>query len=125
MLTCHDSGEVTDIHISGILDEPVNIRRLTKSEASDLFVPKLKYYFERKSLNSFVIKNNITPQHFESFIDVMGEPIADSADSSKLGEYLEILSRVVYEELGGDPFFFNTVDEFHSLHNISQALRTM
>ncbi|MGA2781302.1 MAG: hypothetical protein ABSF13_05200 [Smithella sp.] len=88
MLTCHDSGEVTDIHISGILDEPVNIRRLTKAEASDLFVPKLKDYFERKSLNSFVIKNNITPQHFESFIDVMGEPIADSADSSKLGEYL-------------------------------------
>ena len=38
---------------------------------------------------------------------------------------VEILSRVVYEELGGDPFFFNTVDEFHSLHNISQALRTM
>ena len=88
MLTCHDSGEVTDIHISGILDEPVNIRRLTKAEASDLFVPKLKDYFERKSLNSFVIKNNITPEHFESFIDVMGEPVADSADSSKLGEYL-------------------------------------
>jgi hypothetical protein len=38
---------------------------------------------------------------------------------------VEILSRVVYEELGGDPFFFNTVDEFHSFHNISQALRTM
>jgi hypothetical protein len=88
MLTCHDSGEKTDIHISGILDEPVNIRKLTKAEASDLFVPKLKDYFERKSLNSFVIKKNITPQHFESFIDVMGEPIADSTDSSKLGEYL-------------------------------------
>jgi hypothetical protein len=88
MLTCHDSGEVTDIHISGILDEPVNIRKLAKAEASDLFVPKLKDYFERKSLNSFVIKKNITPQHFESFIDVMGEPIADSTDSSKLGEYL-------------------------------------
>jgi hypothetical protein len=41
------------------------------------------------------------------------------------GKMDEILSRVVYEELGGDPFFFNTVDEFHSLHNISQALRTM
>jgi len=37
----------------------------------------------------------------------------------------EILSRVVYEDLGGDPFFFNTVNEFHSLNNISQALRTM
>jgi hypothetical protein len=88
MLTCHDSGEVTDIHISGILDEPVNIRKLTKAEASDLFVPKLKDYFERKSLNSLVIKKYITREHFESFIDIMGEPIADSADSSKLGEYL-------------------------------------
>jgi len=42
MLTCHDSGEVTDIHISGILDEPVNIRKLAKAEASDLFVPNSK-----------------------------------------------------------------------------------
>jgi hypothetical protein len=88
MLTCHDSGEVTDIHISGILDEPVNIRRLTKADTSDLFIPKLKDYFERKSLNSFVIKKQITPEHFESFIDVMSEPIADLADNSKLGEYL-------------------------------------
>jgi hypothetical protein len=88
MLTCHDSGEVTDIHISGILDEPVNIRKLAKAEASDLFVPKLKDYFERKSLNSFVIKKYITLEHFESFIDVMGEPVADSADNSKLGDYL-------------------------------------
>jgi hypothetical protein len=88
MLTCHDSGEVTDIHISGILDEPVNIRKLTKADTSDLFVPKLKDYFERKSLNSFVIKKHITPEHFESFIDVMSEPIADLADNSRLGEYL-------------------------------------
>ena len=88
MLTCHDSGEVTDIHISGILDEPVNIRKLTHADTSDLFVPKLKDYFERKSLNSFVIKKYITLEHFESFIDVMGEPVADSADNSKLGDYL-------------------------------------
>ena len=88
MLTCHEFEEKTDIHISGILDEPVNIRKLTKADTSDLFVPKLKDYFERKSLNSFVIKKNITPEHFESFIDVMAEPIADSTDNSKLGEYL-------------------------------------
>ncbi|MCX5849822.1 MAG: hypothetical protein NTW65_10275 [Deltaproteobacteria bacterium] len=88
MLTCHEAGEKVDIHISGILDEPFNIRRLTQANTSDLFVPKLKDYFERKSLNSFVIKKHITPEHFESFIDVMGEPIADTADNSKLGEYL-------------------------------------
>ena len=28
-------------------------------------------------------------------------------------------------DLGGDPFFFNTINEFHSLNNICQALRTM
>jgi hypothetical protein len=88
MLTCHELGETVDIHISGILDEPFNIRKLTKENTLDLFVPKLKDYFERKSLNSFVIKKNITSEHFESFIDVMSEPVAENADSSSLGEYL-------------------------------------
>lgn len=88
MLTCHDVEDQVDIHISGILEEPFNIRKLTKENTSDLFVPKLKDYFERKSLNSFVIKKYITPEHFESFIDVMSEPIADSTDASNLGEYL-------------------------------------
>jgi hypothetical protein len=88
MLTCNDYEEKVDIHISGILGEPFNIRKLTQANTSDLFVPKLKDYFERKSLNSFVIKKSITPEHFESFIDVMSEPIADATDPSKLGEYL-------------------------------------
>lgn len=88
MLTCHDYEDHVDIHISGILDEPFNIRKLTHANTSDLFVPKLKDYFERKSLNSFVIKKYIKPEHFESFIDVMSEPIAESADATKLGEYL-------------------------------------
>jgi hypothetical protein len=88
MLTCHDYEDQVDIHISGILDEPFNIRKLTHANTSDLFVPKLKDYFERKSLNSFVIKKYIKPEHFESFIDVMSEPIAESADATKLGEYL-------------------------------------
>lgn len=88
MLTCQEYEEKVDIHISGVLNEPFNIRKLTQANTSDLFVPKLKDYFERKSLNSFVIKKHITPGHFESFIDIMSEPIADSADSSRLGEYL-------------------------------------
>jgi hypothetical protein len=88
MLTCHEHEDKMDIHISGILDQPFNIRKLTHAVTSDLFVPKLQDYFERKSLNSFVIKKYITPQHFEKFIDIMSEPIADVADTSKLGEYL-------------------------------------
>jgi hypothetical protein len=50
---------------------------------------------------------------------------AVSERASWNGDQLEILSRVVYEELGGDPFFLHTVDEFHSFNNISQAFRTM
>lgn len=88
MLTCHDFGEKVDIFISGILDEPFNIRKLTKESTLDLFVPKLKDYFERKSLNSFVIKKNITPEHFESFIDVMSEPVPETNDTSSLGDFL-------------------------------------
>jgi len=88
MLTCHEAGDKVDIHISGILDEPFNIKKLTKENTLDLFVPKLKDYFERKNLNSFVIKKYITLEHFESFIDVMSEPIPESADVSRLGEYL-------------------------------------
>lgn len=88
MLTCHDVEDQVDIHISGILEQPFNIRKLTHAVTSDLFIPKLQDYFERKSLNSFVIKEHITPEHFESFIDIMSEPIADGADTSRLGEYL-------------------------------------
>ncbi|KUG22553.1 hypothetical protein ASZ90_007672 [hydrocarbon metagenome] len=88
MLTCHEFEEKYDIHISGILDEPFNIRKMAYSDILDLYIPKLKDYFERKSLNSFVIKKQITSEHFESFIDVMSEPVADLADYSKLGDYL-------------------------------------
>ncbi len=88
MLICHDIGEKVDIYISGILDEPFNIKKLTKENTLDLFVPKLKDYFERKSLNSFSIKKNITIEHFESFIDVMSEPVADTTETSTLGDYL-------------------------------------
>lgn len=88
MLTCHEFEEKYDIHISGILGEPFNIRKLAHSDILELYIPKLKDYFERKSLNSFAIKKQITSEHFELFIDVMSEPVADLADNSKLGEYL-------------------------------------
>ena len=88
MLSCHDAEDSVDIHISGILDEPFNIKKLTHENTLGLFVPKLKDYFERKNLNSFVIKKQITARHFESFIDVMSEPVADLNESASLGEYL-------------------------------------
>ena len=63
--------------------------------------------------------------HLLSRHDELNPSSSSNTDSLFHSTRTEILSRVVYEELGGDPFFFNTVDEFHSFHNISQALRTM
>jgi len=34
----------------------------------------------------------------------------------------ELLSRVVYEELGGDPHVLNSIDEFYTPYYISQPL---
>ena len=45
-----------------------------------------------------------------------------------LSEYVPVAGAIVNScvwDLGGDPFFFNTINEFHSLNNICQALRTM
>jgi len=41
MLTCHEFEEKYDIHISGILDEPFNIRKMAYSNILDLYIPKL------------------------------------------------------------------------------------
>jgi hypothetical protein len=45
MLSCHDVEDKVDIHISGILDEPFNINKLTHENTLGLFVPTLKDYF--------------------------------------------------------------------------------
>ncbi|MCK5205430.1 MAG: HEAT repeat domain-containing protein, partial [Desulfobacterales bacterium] len=55
---------------------------------AELFVPKLREYFKRKGLVSFAIKNEIGLEHFESFVDVMSDPKADSGQGSKIGQVL-------------------------------------
>ena len=62
--------------ISGILEEPVNVRTLVGAGMADLFVPKLREYFKRKGLVSFAVKNSITLEHFEKFVDIMSDPKA-------------------------------------------------
>jgi HEAT repeat protein len=83
-----ETREQTDILISGILEEPVNVRTLVGAGMADLFVPKLREYFKRKGLVSFAVKNSITLEHFEKFVDIMSDPKADSAQGSKVGEVL-------------------------------------
>jgi hypothetical protein len=83
-----ETREKVDILISGILEEPVNVRTLVGTGMAELFLPKLTEYFKRKALVSFAVKNDITPEHFESFMDIMSDPKADSGQGSKVGQLL-------------------------------------
>ena len=87
-ITKQETREKVDILITGILDEPVNVRILVGTGMAELFLPKLTEYFKRKALVSFTIKNDITPQHFESFVDIMSDPKADSGQGTKIGQLL-------------------------------------
>ena len=87
-ITKQETREKVDILIAGILDEPVNVRTLVGTGMAELFLPKLTEYFKRKALVSFAIKNDITPQHFESLVDIMSDPKADSGQGTKIGQLL-------------------------------------
>ncbi len=88
MITNQETRGQTDILITGILDEPVNVRTLVGAGMAELFVPKLREYFNRKGLVSFAVKKPITLEHFESFVDIMSDPRADRGENSKVGELL-------------------------------------
>ena len=88
MITKQETREKVDMLITGILDEPVNVRTLVGAGMAELFLPKLTEYFKRKGLVSFAIKNEISLEHFESFVDIMSDPKADSGQGSKVGQLL-------------------------------------
>ncbi len=88
MITNLEARKKTDILITGILDEPVSVRILIGAGQAELFVPKLRDFFDRKGLMSFAIKKQIGADHFEKFIDIMSDPKADHAQNKKMGELL-------------------------------------
>ena len=88
MITKQETREKVDILITGILDEPVNVRTLVGAGMAELFVPKLREYFNRKGLVSFAVKNDISLEHFENFVDIMSDPKADTGQGSKIGQVL-------------------------------------
>ena len=88
MITHQETREQSDILITGILDEPVNVKVLVGTGMAELFLPKLREYFKRKNLVSFAVKQDITRQHFDSFVDIMSDPQADTGEKDKIGELL-------------------------------------
>ncbi len=88
VITIEETRTKTDILISGVLEEPVSVRHLVGAGMAELFVPKLRDYFNRKGLVSFAVKKAISAGHFDDFVDVMSDPAAERRENAKVGELL-------------------------------------
>lgn len=88
VFTREKSRENLDVYITGVLDEQVSVRMLVGKGVAELFLPKLSDYYDRKGLLSFVIRKEITLEHFDRFIDIMSDPKVDHHESTKAGDIL-------------------------------------
>jgi len=95
MLTSQESREKADVLITGILDEAVSVRTAVGAGMAEMFVPRLREYFNKKGLMSFALKKEISPDHFDAFIDIMSDPKVDRGDEAgRIGSVLtESLAR--------------------------------
>ena len=82
------SGGETDFLVTGVLEEPLTIKNMVGGGMAELFLPKLREYFNRKSLLSLAIKKQITAEHFNSFIDIMCDPRSDRVGGEAAGRQL-------------------------------------
>lgn len=64
-------GEEKEIIVDGLFREPFALKHLLKMEMTGVFINKFVEYFERKNLISFSMKNNITQEEFNKFVELM------------------------------------------------------
>ncbi len=84
-LALNDRGETADITVSGALEETLTARNLLGAGTADLFLPKLRDYFQRKGLLSIAIKGQTSAEEFSRFIDILIDPQVDQAPAGKVG----------------------------------------
>jgi hypothetical protein len=64
-------GDAKDVVLDGIFPEAVNLATLLPQAVGDLFLPKLREYFDRHRLLAWTIKADIPQEEFEAFIAVL------------------------------------------------------
>jgi len=78
----HRVGAEPEIFLNRAGEEPVSLKKILGAGASELFFPRYRDYFERKKLISFSIKNSISQEKFERFIDIMSDPSVDKGEEA-------------------------------------------
>ena len=86
-----------NILIDGIDDEPIPISNFMLKGMAEMFVPKFLAYFDRKNLSSFSIKEAMTMDEFEAFIDIMSETPLHEEKKTDSREHLtlELIKRSI------------------------------
>ncbi len=84
-----EKGKGKDIYIDGVTEEPTSLNKVMTSAQSELFLPKFSEYFHRRGLVSFSLKNDVGPEEFDKFVDIMSERRrAEFDDSVRKGQEL-------------------------------------
>ena len=81
-------GQQPELYITGVVEEPLPLKKLLGATTSELFFPKYIDYFNRKRLVSFSVKHDITKDHFNKFVDIMSDPTVDKGEASESGRLL-------------------------------------
>jgi hypothetical protein len=88
MITYMQARERSDLLVSGVLEDQVSVRTVVGTGMAELFIPKLKDYFERKGLLSIALKHDMPEESFSWFVDIMSDPKADRGVDSQVGAIL-------------------------------------
>ncbi len=73
-------GDPKDVVLDGIFPEAVNLATLLPQAVGDLFLPKLREFFDRHRLLAWSIKADIPQEEFEAFIAVLSALAGAPAD---------------------------------------------
>lgn len=73
-------GDSKDVVLDGIFAEAVNLGILMPQAMGDLFLPKLREYFDRRRLLSWSIKADIPPGEFEGFLRILSAFVGPAGD---------------------------------------------
>jgi len=90
----HRVGQTPEIYISGVVEDPLPLKKLMGASTSELYFPKYLDYFNRKRLVSFILKRDLTKDHFNKFVDIMSDPTVDKGEASEQGR---LLTRLLVE----------------------------
>ncbi len=118
-----DQTEHAEIFLYGIFSEVTSLKKLFSPNMAELFIPKLRQYFERRDLMSFTLKPGIEREEFDRFIDMMTERPTSFDINQNIAELTEklVANQIVHVSV---VYFEEMLQATLSLHWMSKMVLT-